>query len=224
MSLKTYAQKSSAVRAAKKEFGEKWQEVAQVIEAAPGEWTYSMLPQAEINHNLAQSLKSEVALLESVAAHQAAPTETAPEVEEVHVAPTIEVPATPKLPFGDNKAIGAEIAAQYASEEDSEFDMDKGMAAADAQANATNVNESEGADPLRPRLSTAERPTKKVWHIADSMPGAKRKEVIEECVRQGIAYGTARTQYQHWFKCVNDSKAAPIATIKADGTIVGPSK
>lgn len=50
------------------------------------------------------------------------------------------------------------------------------------------------------RTSTCERPTKKVWIIADSMPKASRKEVMAECVVQGVAYGTARTQYQAWFK------------------------
>ena len=51
-------------------------------------------------------------------------------------------------------------------------------------------------------VSTAERPTKLVWHIADEMilanPDARRKEVIAECVRRGIAFYTARTQYQQW--------------------------
>lgn len=46
------------------------------------------------------------------------------------------------------------------------------------------------------------RPTKTVWHIADQMhaknPNARRKDVIAECVRRGIAYYTARTQYQQW--------------------------
>lgn len=47
--------------------------------------------------------------------------------------------------------------------------------------------------------STAEGPTKRVWAIADSMPGAARKDVIEACRQAGIAYGTARTQYQKWY-------------------------
>lgn len=68
-------------------------------------------------------------------------------------------------------------------------------AQADKQANA-----SMGLDPAKPRFSTCERPTKKVWDIADAMPKASRKEVMAECVAQGIAYGTARTQYQAWFK------------------------
>lgn len=46
--------------------------------------------------------------------------------------------------------------------------------------------------------STADRPCTLVWNIADAMPGAKRKEVIEACVKAGVAYYTARTQYQQW--------------------------
>lgn len=65
----------------------------------------------------------------------------------------------------------------------------------DAKANA-----SMGLPDAKPRLSSAMRPTRLVWVIADSMPKASRKEVMEECVRQGVAYGTARTQYQAWFK------------------------
>lgn len=92
------------------------------------------------------------------------------------------------------------------------------QARADKKADAELVN----VDPLKPRMSTIVLPTKKVWDIADKMPGAKRKDVIAACVQAGIAYGTARTQYQHWFKCTNDCKATPIATIGADGKIVAP--
>lgn len=55
--------------------------------------------------------------------------------------------------------------------------------------------------------STVELPTKKVWHIADSaeMKGKSRKEVIEACVAAGIAYNTARTQYQQWFTATKNS-------------------
>lgn len=83
------------------------------------------------------------------------------------------------------------------------------QAQADRQANAT-ITSSE-----KPRFSTCERPTKKVWHIADCMPKATRKDVMAECVRQGIAYGTARTQYQAWFKasqeCMRDEIRKPYA-------------
>ncbi len=46
--------------------------------------------------------------------------------------------------------------------------------------------------------STVESPVKRVWAIADSMPDAKRKDVIAACVAEGIAFFTARTQYQKW--------------------------
>lgn len=55
--------------------------------------------------------------------------------------------------------------------------------------------------------SDIERPTKAVWHIADEMsaadPQVRRKDVIAECVRRGIAFYTARTQYQQWLAAKN---------------------
>ena len=77
---------------------------------------------------------------------------------------------------------------------------------ADRQPNAAMIN----TDLLKPRVSTCERPTKKVWDIADSMPKASRKEVMAECVAQGIAYGTARTQYQAWFKASQECERMDI--------------
>lgn len=53
----------------------------------------------------------------------------------------------------------------------------------------------------RIRVSQIERPTKRVWHIADAMPEASRKEVLEACRKEGIAFYTARTQYQLWKNC-----------------------
>lgn len=51
---------------------------------------------------------------------------------------------------------------------------------------------------IRSDFSSIEKPTKKVWNIAEGMKGAKRADVIAACVAQGIAYNTARTQYQQW--------------------------
>jgi len=57
---------------------------------------------------------------------------------------------------------------------------------------------------VRLRKSTIESPSKRVWEIAEQMkaanPNVRRKDVIAACVEQGIAYYTARTQYQLWFK------------------------
>ena len=51
-----------------------------------------------------------------------------------------------------------------------------------------------------PRESVISNPVKMVWEIADKMWGERRKDIIEECVKQGIAYNTARTQYQAFYK------------------------
>ena len=51
-----------------------------------------------------------------------------------------------------------------------------------------------------PRESVIGNPVKMVWEIADRMWGQRRKDIIEECVKQGIAYNTARTQYQAFYK------------------------
>lgn len=57
-----------------------------------------------------------------------------------------------------------------------------------------------------------------VWGVADSMPGAKRKEVIEACRKRGIAFGTARTQYQKWLaaKKVRGGGKAPSFPLDPD--------
>lgn len=42
------------------------------------------------------------------------------------------------------------------------------------------------------------RPCKTVWAIADGMKGKSRAEIIAACVHKGIAFYTARTQYQQY--------------------------
>lgn len=59
--------------------------------------------------------------------------------------------------------------------------------------------------------STIVRPCKQVWHIADSMPTATRKEVIQACEDAGIAFYTARTQYQQWSACQKEMAARAVA-------------
>jgi hypothetical protein len=60
-----------------------------------------------------------------------------------------------------------------------------------------------------PKRSTIESPTKTVWVIADEMmlenPKVPRRDVIAACVNRGIAYFTARTQYQQWLQARRES-------------------
>ncbi|MGE4486329.1 MAG: hypothetical protein AB7C95_00715 [Synergistaceae bacterium] len=48
-----------------------------------------------------------------------------------------------------------------------------------------------------------------VHQIANSMPNARRKDVIAACVAQGIATNTARTQYQRWYKSRQEGSVEP---------------
>lgn len=98
------------------------------------------------------------------------------------------------------------------------------------RAQVTAVADTKNGKPWV-RASSIEKPTKRVWAIADEMYAAaeaegkampSRSEVQAECVRRGIASGTARTQFQHWFKCRNEAAAAPRAQI-VDGKII-PAK
>ncbi|MCK9234944.1 MAG: hypothetical protein M0P09_01355 [Acholeplasmataceae bacterium] len=78
------------------------------------------------------------------------------------------------------------------------------------------------------RQSSILKPTKAVWFIADELyakaeaegqPYPTRSQVQDECVRRGIASGTARTQFQHWFKCRKEMEQATRARIE-DGQII----
>jgi predicted nucleic-acid-binding Zn-ribbon protein len=64
-------------------------------------------------------------------------------------------------------------------------------------------------------VSTIENPCKTVWGIAIDMKAAnplvKRGAVLAECVKQGIAYYTARTQYQAWLSVCKEEEATRLA-------------
>lgn len=79
------------------------------------------------------------------------------------------------------------------------------------EAPVTAAKQVEGSEKATPKpaadvhgKSTAETPTKLVHAIAEMMhkenPKVRRKDVIAECVKQGIAFYTARTQYQQWYQ------------------------
>lgn len=56
-----------------------------------------------------------------------------------------------------------------------------------------------GASTQRER-SSVQSPTKLVWEIADSMPGAARDQVITACMERGVHKSTASTQFYRWQK------------------------
>lgn len=99
------------------------------------------------------------------------------------------------------------------------------------------VVNAPGNKPGWVKASTVLKPTKLVWAIADELYALaekqaaemggqphypSRKEIQDACVARGIASGTARTQFQHWFKQRNESAKEARAQI-VDGKIV-PAK
>jgi hypothetical protein len=85
-----------------------------------------------------------------------------------------------------------------------------GLAAREAQAPQDTPPTAAPTAPDRKGKSTVEGPTKLVWAIADEMfaanPDTKRKDVIAAAQARGIAYYTARTQYQQWLTATKASK------------------
>lgn len=255
---KSYAQKSSAIRAAKKLFGDDFN-----IDEIEGRFEISEKRKVQTPAVPAPKLLNEIKTLEFVTEHERMEADSQAKAKEIAsrkpafipAAPIHEavaektpaipapplplflqiaspaIPPVPKLPQAITPQLVSDAAdaIEEFGEDELERFAEERRKAADRQANAQAAN----VDPLRPRVSTIKFATKKVWDIADTMfaaaakanqPAPKRKEVIEECVRSGIAYGTARTQFQHWFKCITDQKTAPIATIGADGKVKMPAK
>lgn len=214
--IKTYAQKSSAVRAAKKAHGEDYLNLCSIKGSDATGWYIETEKVVIVEAAPMTTPKLPVAILEA----KAAAAEVVLEEKLLEAEAVISEALTA---LHDNDEAHAAL----------EADGDEYLAGIQAKADKLANAQAANVDPLRPKVSTTELPTKKVWHIADEMMATnkaaglaapKRKEVIEECVRRGVAYGTARTQYQHWFKTMNDSASTPIAKINADGSISYPAK
>lgn len=99
-------------------------------------------------------------------------------------------------------------AEEPADEEMSDEELAKQMAAADAQANMTEIVEgapiAESIPDQLIRASSVTRPCKLVWELADAHKGKSRKEIIAMAVAHGVATNTARTQYQAWYSLNKD--------------------
>lgn len=54
--------------------------------------------------------------------------------------------------------------------------------------------------------SKIENPVFEMWTLCDKMQNSRRKDVIAAAVAKGIAFGTARTQYQLWLTAFRNSK------------------
>lgn len=82
-------------------------------------------------------------------------------------------------------------------------------------AAAKKPKNTKAAAPKAPRsasteerlhVSTAENPVALMWDLCQKMKNSRRKDVIAEAQRHGIAFYTARTQYQLWLTASRNSK------------------
>lgn len=85
---------------------------------------------------------------------------------------------------------------------DLEDRLEAAFALSDAQAKIKEAPKTTMVKVEPVAKSTTDRPCKLVWAIADEMfganPNTRRKDVLEACVNRGVAFYTARTQYQQW--------------------------
>lgn len=58
----------------------------------------------------------------------------------------------------------------------------------------------------RLHVSTVENPVAVVWDLCQKMKNSRRKDVIAEAQKHGVAFYTARTQYQLWLTASRNSK------------------
>lgn len=174
-----FASNIAAINAARKQFGQGWKASA-TIEKLDGQWHVQLI-QIE-PRDLIGCLVSE---------REGAFT----------------FPMAADMPAYEPEAAALDLTAEAMAEQ---------QRAADAIANAQASEQNLPNGKVWVRKSSIEKPTKRVWDIADEMvraareagqPMPSRKEVQDECVRRGIASGTARTQYQAWKKACDEAAA-----------------
>ncbi len=90
-----------------------------------------------------------------------------------------------------------------------DMDIMAGFSVVTTQPTAAPADDADRPAPTnKPRgprgHSTIFGPCYAVWITADNMPEAKRGEVIKACQELGVAFYTARTQYQKWSRARKD--------------------
>jgi hypothetical protein len=202
---KRYQLKSSAMRAAKED-GVAQGEFA-LYESARGDGWYYMKktvavdPSDEFDKEEAAVLKKEM------------------DEEKVAATPPVEIPPEIAVPPVQEKLVAVMTSAA---------DLDLIRAAEQVRTVVQNALPPPALviKPAKPSIPKVERlhkslvagPTKLVWQIAEKMtaenPAVTRKEVMAECVRIGIAFWTARTQYQQWITSRREADRLSAMTVE----------
>jgi hypothetical protein len=177
-SKKGYSAKSSVVRSAKKVYGDKWEDYgAPKQNNEDGKW-YWVPFKNDVKKHEHKPVGASKAIGDRVKAKAKAKPAKVVKAEE------------PIVDKGDKA--------------DSKVDWDKW----DIAKESINVT-LDG----KLRTSNVKNPCKVVWEIAEQAAAKlpegekpRRKEVIEQCIKAGVATHTARTQYQQWYTAMYNSK------------------
>lgn len=205
-----YATNLQAINAARKAMGKDWKEQARVIKLDSGEWDFEYLvPEEDAAPAMSKRQEIEakiVSFQERIAAAQDQ-NELNSLCNDFMAAEFEESVKGGLLHLMDARSTALLAAAEPApTKEEWDAMVKEQEAEAARQANQAQATSGKGKKE-HVRASTAIKPTKLVWAIADEMndqaaaegkEAPTRAEVQAECVRRGVATGTARTQYQAW--------------------------
>ena len=195
----TYTSKSTAIRGAKRAG---LAEGSFTVYEAAGRWVYSAViveKRAEASPELKRKGKMVRAFLKGTNVESKATAEAQAEPEAL---PEPKAKRSRKLKSVPHpEALAAGGCPHCNASADACTDSEDGKTR-DCGSCSTKFNAATGkavtAKNAGRQMSDVVKPTKLVWHIADAMPGASRKEVIAACMGKGITYNTASTQYHHW--------------------------
>lgn len=181
--MKGYKVKSSTARTAKKEFGADYKEKGTIVRKEDGMFYF------ELNDSITIDVEA-VVNADKITEPESVITIHSGERPEKAVLAAIEKPTEAPTVEQCDKVLShvAEVTGKA------------NLEAVTIQEDVTvSVDKLEVTKPPQLKASWRDNPCKAVWDIAESMPGAKRKDILAACVEMGIAYNTARTQYQRFF-------------------------
>lgn len=191
--MKTYKQKSSAVRAARKELGKQAQPYVdfELVLEKNGEWSWE---HGEATFEEGNARK-EMTYKED---GSPVPVDEVPVVGEFSHCPGCGVHLDNGYDTYNNQ-----VEDKRPTNEKYEFvclACEHEFGSAIKPVAKKQPSKATGQGPKQVNKSTAKKPCSIVWEIceANKDKGLKRKDILQLCVDAGVAYYTARTQYQQW--------------------------
>lgn len=214
--MKSFTAKSSAVRWAKKAVGANWEACGSIEQTEDGTW-YFQYAEIEAPEDYAAG-EARLAESEKEDAEIAAAVDKVFEADIAEAKRIAQEGVTKRaVAYAQAEAEALERLAQAEFEKEEAVKENDAFAfiisipnhyqpliAEAASASAPAAKSAALAKPIL-RKSAIGSPCRVVWDIAEEMTGAKRKDIIAACTAAGIAFYTARTQYQKYTEALKGS-------------------